>query len=132
MMSMAFFKEIIAVLVGGAIGSLLRFLSSRAINEFMPKNYPWGIWVVNILGCFVMGIFAGLILHKYINSVFIRTLLTIGLLGGFTTFSSFSLDTLVLAQNNQIGLALVYVFSTLLLTLGAVSLGFYFVTLLNR
>ncbi len=117
-------EELTAVILGGALGSLLRFLFSRFINDLLPKNYPWGIWVVNIVGCLVMGVIAALFLHKYLNSAFLRTFIMIGLLGGFTTFSSFSLDSLTLIQSGQFVTASLYILSTVILSIVATVIGF--------
>ncbi len=117
--------ELLAVASGGAIGAFLRFVLSRFMNELCSKSYPWGIWAVNILGCFLMGIAAAFYLQKVTpDTYFWRTFLMVGLLGGFTTFSSFSLDTLLLLQRGELITAMVYVVSSLLLCLAATFCGF--------
>lgn len=121
---MIFSDEILAVILGGAIGSLLRFLLSRFINELLPKNFPWGIWAVNITGCLVMGIVAALFMHKYVHSTFLRTFVMVGILGGFTTFSSFSLDSLTLFNQGQVITAYLYILSSVILCLLAVFAGY--------
>lgn len=125
---MIVYEEMIAVIIGGAVGALLRFLLSTVINQALPKNYPWGIWVVNILGCFAMGIIAALFAHKHMNSAFLRAGIVIGVLGGFTTFSSFSLDTFTLYQNSMQLTAVFYVISTVVLSILATWLGFYIIS----
>lgn len=116
--------EMLAVLCGGAIGAAGRFLLSRFVSELLPKNYPWGIWVVNLSGCFLVGVIAACYLQKEVESLFLRTFLLLGILGGFTTFSSFSLDTMTLLQNGEFVLAITYVLSTVFFSIGATFLGF--------
>ena len=104
-------KEIIVVAIGGALGSVARFLLSRCVQVFIPyENLPWGIIAVNILGCFLIGILYALFqYHLLLNPVW-RAGLLIGVLGGFTTFSSFSLDTITLLQKGAYFFALSNVF----------------------
>lgn len=118
--------ELLAVFSGGAVGAVLRFLLSRFINEYVSRAYPWGIWTVNLLGCFLMGLFAAYYLQKVtLDAYFWRTFIMVGLLGGFTTFSSFSLDTVLLLQHGQIVIAMLYVFSSVLLCIAATFAGFF-------
>lgn len=96
-------KEILVVLIGGGLGSVSRFLLSRWVQEwFHHKQYfPWGIFVANIIGCFLIGILAGILIHRFNVGTLWRAGIMIGFLGGFTTFSSFSLDTVTLVQSGQ-------------------------------
>ncbi|MCU0903831.1 MAG: CrcB family protein [Tabrizicola sp.] len=100
------------IALGGAIGSVLRFLMVGAIGA------PWGVAAVNVLGSFVIGVLFVLIPREGWQ-LFLMT----GLLGGFTTFSAFSLDTLKLVQAGQPVLAGVYVLASVILSLIAVALG---------
>lgn len=120
---MILLEEIIAVLIGGAIGSLLRFVISRWINEIMPKNFPWGILFVNILGCLLIGLLAGLLMGRDILNPFWRTGIFIGLLGGFTTFSSFSLDSINLLQSGAYLSATTNIVASLIFSLVATMIG---------
>ena len=120
---MILMEEIIAVLMGGAIGSLLRFVFSQWVNQLLPKNFPWGILFVNVLGCFVIGLLAGLLVGRYELTAFWRAGIFIGLLGGFTTFSSFSLDTITLIQSGAMGTAVVNVVASLVFSLLATAFG---------
>lgn len=117
-------EEIIAVLIGGAIGSLLRFVMSRWINDVMPKNFPWGILFVNIFGCLLMGLLSGFLVERYTLSAFWRAGIFLGFLGGFTTFSSFSLDTIQLFQAGAYVAGFMYIFSSVVYSLLATALGF--------
>lgn len=120
-------EEVIGVILGGAIGSLSRFLLSRWVNTFLPKNFPWGIFVVNILGCFVLGILAAVLLNRQVLTPFWRAGIFLGLLGGFTTFSSFSLDALTLWISGVYWTAGFYVLGSVVLCLLATALGMWLV-----
>lgn len=111
---MMLLKESLSVMAGGALGSLGRFGLSRWIQSVTRfSDYPWGIFVCNVLGCFVMGILAGILIHRLEVGPLWRATLMIGFLGGFTTFSSFTLDTITLLQQGDMMSAL----SNILLTL---------------
>ena len=100
------------IALGGAIGSVLRYLMVGAIGA------PWGVAAVNVLGSFVIGVLFVLIPREGWQ-LFLMT----GLLGGFTTFSAFSLDTLKLVEGGQPLLAIVYLLASVILSLIAVALG---------
>ena len=90
-------------MIGGAIGSALRYGMSTWIAEAMHSTFPWGTLAVNVLGSLVIGLFTGItgpdgpLLVSPVGRAFV----TIGILGGFTTFSSFSLQTMLLLQDGQ-------------------------------
>lgn len=92
-----------AVMIGGAIGSALRFAMSTWIAEASHSTFPWGTLAVNVLGSLVIGLFTGLtgpdgpLLVSPVGRAFV----TIGIIGGFTTFSSFSFQTMLLLQDGQ-------------------------------
>jgi fluoride exporter len=92
-----------AVMIGGAIGSALRYAMSTWIAEASHSTFPWGTLAVNILGSLVIGVFTGLtgpdgpLLVSPVGRAFV----TIGIIGGFTTFSSFSFQTMLLLQDGQ-------------------------------
>ena len=116
-------EEIIAVILFGAIGSLSRFLLSRFINEVLPKNFPWGILVVNISGCFIIGFLAAFLVGRYELNAFWRAGIFIGFLGGYTTFSSFSLDTISLLQAQNYVAGITNIVASLLFSLLATAIG---------
>jgi len=116
-------SEIIAVFIGGAIGSVLRFLLSTGINQVLPKNFPWGILFVNVLGSFAIGLLVGLLVGRFDLNGFWRAGIFIGLLGGFTTFSSFSLDSVSLIQAGSYAIAATNIVASLLFSLLATALG---------
>ncbi len=120
---MMLMEEIIAVLIFGAIGSLGRFFLSRVINELLPKNFPWGILVVNITGCFLIGFLAAALVGRYELNAFWRAGIFIGFLGGYTTFSSFSLDTISLLQAQNYTAGIINIVASLLFSLLATTVG---------
>ena len=117
---------IAAVAVGGAAGTLLRFATGNWISANWPKHFYTGTLTVNIVGCLIIGLLYGLFLIRPDVPVEVRSGLMIGFLGGLTTFSSFSLDTVRLLENGQVLLALGYValsvFGGLLATWAGLSL----------
>lgn len=91
------------IMLGGAIGSALRFLAASSIDRWSGVLFPWGTVTVNILGSFIIGLFTGLTGPEgpFSVSATLRAFVTIGILGGFTTFSSFSLQTMLLWQEGN-------------------------------
>jgi CrcB protein len=87
----------------------------------LGKGFPWGTLTVNFIGSFLMGVVVVVLASKLDNRF--APLLMTGLLGGFTTYSAFSLDAITLYERGQFGLAALYVFGTLVLALGGVALG---------
>jgi len=96
------------VMAGGAIGSAARYGVGKLTLASLGPNYPWGTLAVNLIGGFLMGVLAG-ILARTGGSEHTRLLLGVGVLGGFTTFSSFSLDTVLMIERGQLGVAIAYV-----------------------
>lgn len=115
--------QFILVAVGGAVGSLLRYYIGLSAVRVAGPNFPWGTLTVNIVGCFLIGLIAEMITLKYGEAVPLRLLLITGFLGGFTTFSAFSLDTIVLMENGNVAGAIVYVVSSVGVSLVAVLAG---------
>ena len=114
-----------AVMIGGAIGSALRYAMSTWIAEAIPSTFPWGTLAVNVIGSFVIGFFTALTGPDgpLLVSPVAKAFLTIGILGGFTTFSSFSLQTMLLMQDGQWLAAAGNVLSSVVLCLLAVAGG---------
>ncbi|WP_119344558.1 fluoride efflux transporter CrcB [Facilibium subflavum] len=119
---------ILLIGIGGGIGSICRFGLSEWLSIYTGKAFPYGILIVNILGCAVIGMLAAFIQKAHIIEHFLtpyaRGLFITGFLGGFTTFSSFSLDALVLFQNGQAGKALLYILLSVCLSMIVVFIGF--------
>jgi CrcB protein len=114
-----------AVMIGGAIGSALRYGMSEWIAETAHSTFPWGTLAVNVIGSLVIGVFTGLTGPDgpLLVSPIIRAFVTIGILGGFTTFSSFNLQTMLLVQDGQWLSAVGNVTSSVVLCLLATGLG---------
>lgn len=100
-------KELIVVGIGGAIGSILRFLTSKISVHFYNGIFPLPTFIVNLLGCFLIGILIAYFSQHPANQQ-LRLLMITGFCGGFTTFSTFSSENLVLFQNGNIGVGALY------------------------
>ena len=118
-------KILIAVFLGGGTGSLLRYCVQMALHErIVPYSFPWATFAVNITGSFLIGLFYALS-ARFNLSTEVRMLLTTGLCGGFTTFSAFSLELMLLLDRGQVGMALAYALLSVTLALGAVATGMW-------
>lgn len=111
--------NILLVAIGGATGSVARYLAGIAMTRWLGPAFPWGTITVNIVGSFMIGLLTELIARKFSAPMEMRLLLVVGVLGGFTTFSSFSLDTMALFERGESLSAVVYVFASVLLSLAA-------------
>jgi len=114
--------SIIQVAIGGAIGAVGRYLTGVAAVRVMGHGYPWGTLTVNIVGSFLMGVLIVVLMTKD-GGIRIAPLLMTGMLGGFTTFSAFSLDALTIFERGQVGQAALYVVASVVLSLLAIFLG---------
>ncbi|MFK8328537.1 fluoride efflux transporter CrcB [Pseudomonas sp. BJa5] len=117
---------IAAVSAGGIAGTVLRFATANWVNAHWPRHFYLGTLAVNLIGCLLIGLLYGLFLHRPLVPVELRAGLIVGFLGGLTTFSSFSLDTVRLLESGQAPLAFGYagisVFGGLLATWAGLSL----------
>lgn len=116
-------KVAIAVALGGAAGSLLRFLTSTWVVANWPRHYYLATLAVNLIGCLAISFLSAWFLLRSDIPLVLRTGLTVGVLGGLTTFSSFSLEVLRLLESGQHGLAISYLLGSVLGGLGAAWLG---------
>lgn len=114
-------KQILLVGAGGAVGSVLRYLTSELTNRYNALSFPLATFAVNIIGCLLIGIFINLIPANQ-N---LRLLLIAGFCGGFTTFSTFARETFDLMDGNQMPLAFAYILLSCILGVCAVWLGMY-------
>lgn len=115
--------HILLVAAGGAIGSVLRYLVGVvALQRFGPA-FPWGTLFVNITGSFLIGVFAEAIARKFGASPEMRVFLITGILGGYTTFSAFSLDAITLVERGEVVTAAIYVVSSVVVSALAVVAG---------
>lgn len=113
------------VMIGGAIGAALRYQLGRASLRVMGPGYPWGTLAANVLGGFLMGALIGWLAVRYQgqHSEQIRLLLAVGVLGGFTTFSAFSLETMLMFERGELLSALGYILLSVAASIGALALG---------
>ncbi len=112
---------LLQVAFGGALGASLRYLTGVATLRLMGPGFPWGTLTVNVLGSFAMGVLVVTLAHLGGNRF--APLLMTGLLGGFTTFSAFSLDAVTLYERGEVALAGGYVAATVVLSLAALFAG---------
>lgn len=115
--------QILLVAAGGAIGSVARYLTAQLALRLFGPNFPWGTLAVNIVGSLAIGIFAELIARRFSPALEWRLFIITGILGGFTTFSAFSLDVTTLFERGDLLLAATYVIASLLVSLFAVFAG---------
>ncbi|EJL57514.1 protein CrcB [Rhizobium sp. CF122] len=111
------------VAVGGAIGSVLRYYVSQWALRLAGPAFPWGTLTVNVVGCFVIGVFAEMIIRRFDASPELRLLLITGFLGGFTTFSAFSLDAISLFERGAVVSGAVYIVASVGLSMAGVIAG---------
>jgi CrcB protein len=113
---------LLLIAVGGAAGSVLRYLVGGRVQHFAPHGFPVGTLFVNVVGCFLIGIlirqFMNVQTHNYL-----RALLVVGFCGGFTTFSAFSMETVGLIEGGEYSRAIAYVSLSILLCLTATIAG---------
>ena len=116
-------KELLFVAAGGALGSSMRYLVSSGIYTWFGRAFPWGTLVVNVVGSFVIGLLSILLVEKFNVAQEWRLAIVVGVLGGFTTFSSFSWDTLDLMQQGLTFKAMLNVLANVAMCLVAAWLG---------
>jgi fluoride exporter len=116
--------SLVWVALGGAIGSVLRYGVNLAAPRFLGNDFPWATLTVNVVGSFLMGLLVAFLTEKFADQPDLRLFLTTGILGGFTTFSAFSLDVFALMQRGENSVALVYVLASVALSILAVFGGF--------
>jgi CrcB protein len=118
---------LLMVALGGGVGAVIRFVVAGTIQSAAWPGYPWGIFVVNITGGLAMGLIVELSALKLSMSPEMRAFLTTGVLGGYTTFSTFSLDSVLLIERGDYASAIVYVIGSAVLSILAVFAGFWIV-----
>lgn len=114
-------KMLIAVAMGGAVGAVGRFLVVNAVGSQLGSGFPWGTFTVNLVGSFLLGALIEFSALHWSPSPEMRAFLVVGMLGAFTTFSTFSLDSYTLIERGQIGAAVMYVGGSVVLCI----LGFW-------
>jgi len=114
---------VLMVAMGGAIGSAARYLVGVLATRLFGITFPWGTLIVNIAGSFMMGVLVSLLALRFSVGNEVRGFLAIGLLGGFTTFSSFALDFVYLYEKKQYLTAMGYMSVTVICSVLALFLG---------
>jgi CrcB protein len=107
---------------GGVIGALARYGIGRAF-PVAPGTFPWSTFAINVIGCFLIGVLMAIVVHTSWTHPMGRPFLGVGILGGFTTFSTYAVDTVRLGQASEAGTAILYLFGTLLAAMLAVYVG---------
>ena len=113
------------VALGGGIGAAARFGVNVWSGRVLGTEFPWHTLIVNVVGCFIMGLLTGLMAQKLNLSPEARAFLTTGILGGFTTFSAFSVDVVLLVERKAMLAAGAYVAASVLLSIAAVFAGLH-------
>ncbi|MEU8078167.1 fluoride efflux transporter CrcB [Catellatospora citrea] len=112
--------DVLAVIsAGGLLGALARYAVSRALPA-SPTGFPWGIFLVNVSGCLLIGVLMALVAHVWPGRRLLRPFLGTGVLGGYTTFSAYTVDIVRLADAGAVAVAAAYLVGTLLVALPAV------------
>jgi len=114
-------QTLLQVALGGAIGSAARYLTNVAAARLLGPGFPWGTVAVNVAGSFLMGVLVVALAHR--DATRLAPFLMTGILGGFTTFSAFSLDAVALWERGQTTAAAAYVAGSVLLSLAALLAG---------
>jgi CrcB protein len=116
--------NIFLVMAGGAVGAALRYQLGRMASALLGTALPWGTLIANLAGGLAMGVLAGWLARSHAAEPW-RLLLGVGVLGGFTTFSAFSLETFQMIERGQAGLALGYILLSVVGAIGALALGLF-------
>jgi len=117
-------KQILLVGIGGFAGAIVRYkLGGWVLHHTLDWRFPGGTFVVNVLGCLIAGVLGGLVERHHFFSADVRLFLFTGLLGGFTTFSAFGLETTFLLRRGEVAIALAYVALSVACGLAGVWLG---------
>jgi len=121
---------IVSISLGAVIGALSRHYIMVSLARLLGTNFPWGTLLINVLGSLLMGILIELLALKLSLSQELRALLTVGILGSFTTFSTFSMETALLIQRGDFTTAILYSLGSVVIGVGALFIGIYIVRVL--
>lgn len=116
-------NHLLLVMLGGAVGAGARHLTGRASLALWGPGFPWGTLIVNILGGLAMGLLVGWLAARASGGEAIRYFVGVGMLGGFTTFSAFSLETVLMLQRNEYWTALLYILASVIFSIAALFAG---------
>ena len=115
--------NILLVFVGGGLGAAARYILQGAVYRVTGAGFPYGTLIVNILGCFVIGLLMSSMEERFMAAPSLRVFLTVGILGGFTTFSSFSYESMMLLREGDIIAGGLNIVLSVVICLGATWLG---------
>ena len=115
--------QILVIMFGGALGAAARYILAIKVSEKFGTNYPFGTLSINVIGSFAMGLLAILLVERFALDPLIKLGIFVGFLGAFTTFSTFSIETLSLFEQGQQIKALGYILSSVILSVFAVWMG---------
>ena len=115
--------QTLAIAAGGASGALLRYWASTGVHAWLGRGFPYGTLFVNVIGSLVMGFLYIWLLERMAVGPAARAFLLIGVLGAFTTFSTFSMETLNLMESGQLGKALLNVIASVVVCVAVAALG---------
>ena len=116
-------RAIILIGVGGGIGSILRYLTAVFVSKYFQTSFPWGTFVVNILGCLLIGLLLGLFERHQLTNPDLKYLFATGFCGGYTTFSTFAAENVNLLQSGNSLTVFAYIAASVLVGLFAVWVG---------
>ena len=116
-------KILLSVALGGAVGAAARYLLGSHFGSSLGHGFPWPTFTVNVLGSFLLGVFVALSALVWSPSASLRAFIAVGVLGGFTTFSAFSLEVVLLAERGRLESAALYALASVAFTVGALLAG---------
>ena len=117
--------QALAIAIGGALGALSRYLMYIVVHRYATLSFPYGILTVNLVGCFLMGLIAPILIDRLLMSSIWRQILLVGFLGSFTTFSTFTWDTIILFEEGAYFSAGIYVLMSVIGCLLATLVGLW-------